>query len=275
MESEHSPIVCDPPALNSDTLHIWSGQLDVEAGLYHRLAACLTPDERKRAEQFRFDTDRRRFTMARAVLRHILAAYLDRAPHKIRFCYGPHGKPHLLSDESAAIQFNLAHSDGLALIALTEERTVGVDLERIRPPLVTDALAAATMSPVELTLFRGLPPNERVRLFFSIWTRKEAYLKAAGCGLSRRLDGIEVLPAATLDADGRDQPQRVDGWIVRSLAPMAGYAAAVAVAVAKPTAGGPPRPAATGEPVDGFIRLVEHPWSGGIARPQVIDLGLR
>jgi 4'-phosphopantetheinyl transferase len=257
---------------HSVTLHVWSAPLDTERDVYENLTACLTPDERERAERFRFDQDRRRFSIARAVLRHILSAYLLRAPRQIRLRYGPYGKPCLIPEESSAIHFNLAHSDAFALIALTEGRAVGVDLERIRPQLVTDRLAAATLSYAELAIFRGLPPEKRAHAFFSIWTRKEAYLKARGVGLSRHLDKIEMSSAADFDALGAVGPQRLDGWIIHALAPAAGYAAAVAVASDRSTREDPLQTGGRGAPFGGPGRALELPASNGIARLQVFRL---
>jgi 4'-phosphopantetheinyl transferase len=208
--------------------------LDPARDVYESLATCLTPDERARAASFRFDRDRRRFSTARAALRHIIGAYLRRPPQHIRLCYGAHGKPHLSLEEGAGIDFNVAHSDALALVALTQERPVGVDLERIRPEIVTDALAAATLSPAETVLFYSLAPEKRADAFFSIWTRKEAYLKATGDGLSRSLDEIEIVNAADLSGVCPEDNRCFDGWTIRALSLAPGYAAAVAFAPCDP-----------------------------------------
>jgi 4'-phosphopantetheinyl transferase len=278
---EAAAIVCGPPPpLTSDEVHLWSTPLDVEPEIYQTLVNCLTADERKRADQFRFETDRQRFRIARAVLRHILGAYLRRAPHQVQIRYGPHGKPSLAPEESTAICFNLAHSDAFALIALTEGRAVGVDLERIRPALVTEQLAAAILSPVELRRFRSLPPKEQAQAFFSIWTRKEAYLKAEGVGLSRRVDDIEVLRAddwADLGASRRHEPQWLDGWIISSLTSAAGYAAAVAIGVEAVRADGaargePRRTGGSGAPFRGITRPVGRSAPCGIAQLEVLCL---
>jgi 4'-phosphopantetheinyl transferase len=223
-------MIYNPPPLSSDTLHVWSVPLDPTRDAYETLATCLTPDERARAARFRFDRDRQRFSTARAVLRHVIGAYLRCPPQHIRLHYGSHGKPRLNLEEGAGIDFNVAHSDALALIALTQGRAVGVDLERIRPGIVTDALAAATLSPAETVLFYSLPPEKRADAFFSIWTRKEAYLKATGDGLSRHLDEVEIVSAADFRAVRPDDDRYLDGWTVRALSPAAGYAAAVAFA---------------------------------------------
>jgi 4'-phosphopantetheinyl transferase len=227
-------MICNPPPLSSDTLHVWSVPLDPARDAYESLATCLAPDERARAASFRFDRDRRRFSTARAVLRHVISAYLGCPPQHIRLHYGSHGKPRLSLEEGAAIDFNVAHSDALALIALTQGRLVGVDLERIRPEIVTDALAAAILSPAETVLFYSLTPEKRADAFFSIWTRKEAYLKATGDGLSRSLDEIETVSAADFSAVCPEDNRCLDGWTVRALSPAPGYAAAVAFALHDP-----------------------------------------
>jgi 4'-phosphopantetheinyl transferase len=226
-------MVCSPPPLDSNTLHVWSAPLDTAQDVFENLTACLTPDERGRAERFRFDRDRRRFSVARAVLRHTLGAYLHRAPRQVHLLYGPHGKPRLHPEENMSIEFNLAHSGPLALIALARGRAVGIDLERIRPELVTEQLAVAALSSAELDFFRRLPSERRVSAFFSMWTRKEAYLKARGVGIAHDLDKIEVTTTADFDAlsaTGEGGSQRLDGWLIYGLATTACYAAAVAVA---------------------------------------------
>jgi 4'-phosphopantetheinyl transferase len=266
---------CGPLHLDSETLHVWTAPLDTEQDVYERLTACLTPDERERARRFRFDQDGRRFSIARAVLRHTLGAYLLRAPQQIRLSYGPHGKPCLGPEEATAIHFNLTHSDALGLIALTKGRAVGIDLERIRPDLVNDRLATVALSPAELVHFRRLPPDKRAHAFFSIWTRKEAYLKARGIGLSRPLDKIEVSSAAdfeAFDGVGRDGPRRLDGWGIWALASAAGYAAAVAVGLDKARRGEPLRTEGRDAPLGGMRCPIERPASNGIAYLQVFHL---
>ncbi len=192
-------------------VQVW--QVDVEAAACERLWPVLTEAERARARAFHFPDDRRRFTVARGVLRLLLGRCLDRDPAGVPLATGPHGKPHLAGH---ALHFNVAHSHGVALIALASDRRVGVDVERIRHDLDVLGLAARAFAPPEAAALRALPPRDRTGAFFACWARKEAYVKATGLGLSLPLDAFTV-PLAP-DA----------GWSVRDLAAAPGYAAAVA-----------------------------------------------
>src|SRR5207237_5593023 len=124
------------------------------------------------------------------LLRWILGAYLGREPATLPFRYNDYRKPSLAEGDD--VQFNLAHSDGLALLAVARGREVGLDLERVRPEVAGEEIAERYYSPAEVAAFRALPPSERERAFFACWTRKEAYLKALGRGLTVPLEGFEV-----------------------------------------------------------------------------------
>jgi 4'-phosphopantetheinyl transferase len=196
--------------LTRDDVHIWPITLDVPETDRHALTETLTPDEIQRAARFRFDHHRRAYVVARRTLRAILANYLDAGPGDLRFVYGPHGKPALAAGHS--LQFNLSHTLDHALIAITLERAVGIDLEPIRPLPEFDRLAALILPPDERAALQSLPQDEALRLFFRAWTRAEAVVKAHGGGLS--------LPLA---------PGLADGWTLRDLDLVPGCAAALAV----------------------------------------------
>lgn len=179
--------------------------------------AILDDEERAQAGRFRVDAARRRFVVSHAALRLILGRITGTAPESLRFarhcghCGSTrHGKPHLPG--SSGLDFSLAHSGGLALIAAAQGRRVGVDVERVRPG--TDVLAVAhhALSPAErLEIESASADEERRRAFFRCWTRKEAYLKARGVGLAGGLDSVAG-----------------PGWQIRSLRAPPGYMAAVA-----------------------------------------------
>ncbi len=139
----------------------------------------LSPDEKERAGRFHFEIDRHRFVACRAALRAILGRELGISPSDVAFSYGAHGKPALAHDTD--LRFNVAHSGGLALIALSDEGEIGVDLEQIRPELATDEVARAVFTDAEQAALVG---PDRVERFFQLWTRKEAYLKAIGQGFA-------------------------------------------------------------------------------------------
>lgn len=174
--------------------HVWRVPLDVSSAVVEGLRGLLAPDERARAERFFFESGRRHFTVARAALRIILGRYLRREPRSLRFDYGPQGKPFLpeAGGTGAPLEFNLTHSHGLALVALTRAGRVGVDIEHIRPDFAGDEIAERFFSEAEVKALRSLPAEIRVERFFDCWTRKEAFIKARGEGLSLPLDQFDV-----------------------------------------------------------------------------------
>jgi 4'-phosphopantetheinyl transferase len=219
--------------LADDVVHVWAAPLDPPADAVRRHAALLAPDESARAERFRFERDRRRFTVARGVLRTLLGRYLGTDPRVVAFRYETHGKP-VLDGEPAAhgIRFNVSHSGEMALYALARGREVGVDVEEVRRMEDGLGIAERFFSPAEVAAFRSLPAEIRDDAFFNCWTRKEAYIKAVGEGLSFPLHVFDVSlapgePARLLAS--RD-PRQAERWSLRGLPdPAPGYRAAVVV----------------------------------------------
>jgi 4'-phosphopantetheinyl transferase len=174
-------------------VHVWTARLDREAEELHDLEATLSPDERARADRFHFARDRQRFVAARGVLRTLLGKYLRQAPASLEFSYGPYGKPSLAGANAArGLSFNLAHSAELAVYAISRQRNLGVDVERIKPESAGEDIARRFFSAREVGDLQTLPPEARVAAFFNCWTRKEAYLKATGMGLQTPLDSFSV-----------------------------------------------------------------------------------
>ena len=200
----------DLPPLNEGQVLIWTAALENGTGLrLDQLARFLSRDENRRASQFRFERDRRRFVACRAMLREILASYLEMKPETIDFGYGRSGKPYLKvpeGNEGRRICFNLSHSADRAIYALSTSE-VGVDLEVIRPIPETDALVERHFSMSERGAFASIAPDLKLRAFYNCWTRKEAYVKACGDGLLIPLDQFDVSldpssPARLLSARG-------------------------------------------------------------------------
>lgn len=221
-----------PP--DRDEIHLWWVALDRTVADEARLRALLTEDERARAAAYARAVDRRRFLVARAVLRRLLGRYLDAPPAAVPLAYGPRGKPHVTG--RADLRFNVSHSAGLALIGVARGREIGVDVERVRDDVDIEAFAARSFSPRELAALRALEAPARRRAFFDCWTRKEAYIKARGDGLAIPLDAFDVSVApgerATL-LEVRADPLEAHRWsLIAPVAP-AGFAAAVAVEVAR------------------------------------------
>ena len=231
--------------LGHDEVHVWRAALDLPPARLATLGALLSDDERDRAARFRFDRDRDRFVAARGLLRTLLGRYLGTEPGDIRFvyecrcgsprCRSEYRKPALAPGCGDWLRFSLSHADGLVLVALAGAREVGVDLEQIRGDQSWGELAElarAVFTPREIADLRALPARERHAAFFACWTRKEAYTKARGTGLSAPLDRFAVsvtspehgaLVGALTDPAGTS-------WSLYDLAPGGGYAGALAAA---------------------------------------------
>jgi 4'-phosphopantetheinyl transferase len=205
------------PAAERDEVHVWCASLVAAGRDMAAMEVCLSPDEHRRAGAFHFEDDRRRLVVRRAVLRALLGRYLAVQPDQVAFTYGPNGKPTLdPSFVSARLHFNASHSNDLALFAVASDREVGVDLEWIRPMADMLSIAEHHFSNAEQATLISANPAERLETFFSCWTRKEAFVKATGEGLSRPLDAIDV--------------SIVRGWSVRHLVPAPNFTGAVAAA---------------------------------------------
>ena len=215
-------------------MHVWRLWVPVEnndkPARLERLATCLTPEEQTRARRFHFDADRHRFAWTRGLLRTLLAYYVDTTPDRIQFGAGAKGKLHLAPGH--ALRFNVSHSHQWAFLALTRDREVGVDVEHHRP-LRHDLFGIADrfFAPAEVATLRALPPEAQEAAFFRIWSRKEAYIKATGEGVSAGLDTFEVSSgeeaAVTLRVYGR--PEEDQRWVMRSLSAGPDYAAAICI----------------------------------------------
>lgn len=219
--------------LNSDEVHVWRVDLEMRASCLQSLQESLSTDELKRAERFYFQKDKAHFIAVRGILRKILGCYLNKNPNELRFSYNPYGKPSLVTAVSEyKLCFNLSHSHGIALIAVDHNREVGIDIEHIRKDFPYQQIAESFFSPFENAVLRSLPEHQQLRAFFTCWTRKEAYIKAVGKGLSIPLDGFDVAitpgePAALLNF--LENPKEVSRWSLIELIPGLDMAATLAV----------------------------------------------
>lgn len=201
--------------------------------LVAKLAATLDPDEQIRAARYRFAEHRRRFAAARGGLRSLLAKYLGCTAREIVFAYNAHGRPELAYPAAPSLRFNVSHSSDTALYAFTGLPAVGVDLERHRKVDRLAELAERYFAPAEFAAWEALPPTDRVAGFFAAWTRKEAYIKAHGRGLSYPLDQFVVSlrpgePARLLAT--LDDPSEAARWRLENLPAAPGFSAALAAA---------------------------------------------
>jgi 4'-phosphopantetheinyl transferase len=199
-----------------------------------RLEGLLPPAEARRAARQPFEARRRDLVLSGVALRSILAAYLNSDPLATRFVVDPGGKPRLDPEwTSTPLSFNLSHSRGRALVAVSLGREVGVDVERLRRDLPMERLAARFFAPREIAALRSTPEIVRPAAFFACWTRKEAFVKATGAGIFRQplqSFAVSVEPGAgpvPLEIPGHDE--EAGRWRLESLDAGPGYAAAVAV----------------------------------------------
>jgi 4'-phosphopantetheinyl transferase len=220
-------------ALSRNEVHVWRVPLDWSPARLRKFRAVLSADEQEKADRFHFALDRMRHLVGRGVLRTILARCTKVSAERLCFEYSPSGKPHLANgSKDAPLQFNVSHSGELILIALTIGRAVGVDVERLRTDIEAERIAASFFSPHERLALRSVPAHLRVDAFFDCWTRKEAYIKAAGHGLSLPLDQFDVSfapgqePALLATRPDADEARR---WSIQAVNVGPDYRGAVAV----------------------------------------------
>lgn len=224
----------DCPALDGSEIHVWWADLDLHRPCVQTLASVLSPDEVERADRFRFQADRERFIVGRALLRTLVGRYLDVPAGDLRFDYNSHGKPSLASEGlDTAVRFNLSHTQSLAVFAITRGREVGVDLEMVREDFEWEPVARQVLSHAEIAFISAFPPRDQTRMFFVFWTRKEALAKALGRGLTlplKRLDliGESANAGIIVNVDGIAHDERV--WSVQDLETTSDLTAAIAVA---------------------------------------------
>ena len=220
----------DDTALSVDEVRIWRLNLDDADAVAAVCGTALSPDERARGARFRDPVNQTRFTAVRGWLREVLSGYVDQSPADLRFRYGLQGKPALASLNPLDVRFNVSHSGGIALLAVGRGREIGVDVERARGGKLR--LAERFFSDDEVGRLRELAEDEQVNAFYRCWTRKEAFVKARGEGLSLPLNRFAVSlgpgepPALRWVAEDRREATR---WTVHDLPAIPGYAAALVV----------------------------------------------
>jgi 4'-phosphopantetheinyl transferase len=214
------------PELANNEIHVWRASLASDETTLRRFQSSLADDERARADRFVFERDRNRFVAARGILRQLLAGYIRRSPSELQFGYGPQGKPLLVRNETtSALEFNISHSHDMALFAFAKKRSLGIDVELLRPEFAGEDIAKRYFSAAEIEELQALPPELRAEAFFLCWTRKEAYIKARGEGLQIPLTSFSVslTPGQPETLHSSDHLR----WSLISLRPARQYVAAV------------------------------------------------
>jgi 4'-phosphopantetheinyl transferase len=213
-------------------LQVWAAWLDVTGEGPTKFWSTLSNQERERAARFASDRERARFVVARGLLRAILGSSLGADPQSLAFLYSAKGKPSLGGAfATSGLQFNLAHSGGLAVFAIARDRMVGVDVEQLRPVPELSSVIARFFAPRECAEIKKLSGAKELRAFFQIWTRKEACLKATGEGITGLPGMIEVLgPSGTERTCGGAQDGSPGPRLrLHDLAPAPGFVGALAV----------------------------------------------
>jgi 4'-phosphopantetheinyl transferase len=217
--------------MNCDAIDVVMTRLVAEPEAVRASVALLSDAERRRAGRFPFDRDRRRFIVARARLRTLLAGRLGVQPESVELVYGEHGKPALAPRfADSDLRFNVSHCDDVALYAFSSGREIGIDVEGVHVIRDADDIAARSFSRRENEAYRALVPRDRPLGFFNCWTRKEAFIKALGDGLHHALDRFDVSlapgqPAKILRVDNRHGDDC--GWRMESFSPAPGFVAAL------------------------------------------------
>jgi 4'-phosphopantetheinyl transferase len=216
--------------LSDEEAHIWRADLKANECFQSSFLKLLSPDEKNRAQKFRFAKDNRNFIIARGILRSLIGKYLEINPAEISFQYSEFGKPGIADNNT--LQFNISHSQNMALFAFTTKFNVGVDVEFVNPDIEVKDIAAKFFSTNEIMNLLALPEKQQALGFFNCWTRKEAFIKAVGEGLSFPLDKFEVSlepnkPAKLLATDW--QPDAVSKWSIYSMSPGENFVGSLAI----------------------------------------------
>ena len=226
---------CEPPAQGTApgkaVVEVWwYDATELSRAEIESLAQMLPANQRYAAARFGNDDSRRRYIVAHTMTLDTLGCYADPPERRLVLARGPRGKLHIAEPRALRhLRFNLADSGPMAIVAVSEGREVGIDIERIRPDIDIAGPARMCFTEREIAALARVPQADRVAAFFSCWTRKEALLKAQGTGLMRPPDEVEV-------GLGRYEPQNTgrpdsdtEGWFVAALDLGANYAGAVAV----------------------------------------------
>ena len=222
---------CLIPDLQPDIVNVWIRTLQASSAIERACYEVLTSEERERAARYRIERPRNDFVLTRGTLRSLLARYIGVTPQELSFRYTEHGKP--LLDGLSDLRFNVSHTEGLALIAFVRAREIGVDVEKISATPDVRELAERFFSIQERHSLERLSGDELQSAFFRCWTRKEAYVKARGEGLSLPLHQFDVSVAPNESRAllaTRPDPSEAGRWTLQDLPVSHGYVAAVAVA---------------------------------------------
>lgn len=211
-------------------IHLWSANLDLGESEVIELEKTLSDDEIARANRFRFPIHRKRFVVARGLLRRLLASYLETDASGIKFDYSTQGKPSIKAIGKDRLEFNISHTQDIGIYGFTLNRRLGVDVEYVREFKEVESIAQRFFAPKEYRQIKSLKPQQQQQAFFRAWTGKEAYLKATGEGLGGGLDKVEIelnlqQPSRLISID--NSPEAALRWRYFEVIPAPDYLGAV------------------------------------------------
>lgn len=217
--------------IEKNEVHVWKSLLDFDDESIAAFFNLLSDDEIQIALRFRFDCHRKQYIASHGLLRSILCEYIRIEPQFLTFRTNQYGKPRLSSNRNISdIRFNISHSHKLCVIAVAKELEIGIDIEFIHRDINFLEIAKSVFSKNDLATYRSMPENVQKIVFFRCWTRKEAYLKAKGKGLSPNLDQLEVCFLHS-ESDGilssADSPGKDKYWHLFDITPFPGYTGAL------------------------------------------------
>jgi len=221
------------PILEAHEVHVWHLRLDPSDSCIVRLKDSLSAEELERAARFRFDRHRAEFILARGSLRSLLGAYLAIPPDEVCFQYSEHGKPSVAEVHSpSSLHFNVSHTEGMAIFGFCRGHRIGVDVERLRDDFRADEISERFFSLSERAALNNAPTAQSHELFFRVWTRKEAYIKARGEGLSHHLHQFDVSTDETaILLATRPDTSEAQRWRLQDIKIPSGFVAAAALEV--------------------------------------------
>ncbi len=215
------------PTISREEIQLIFSTLSASPDSERYLRELLSPDEQDRSDRFKFAKHRTSFIVARGLLRIVLGKYINAKPAAIDFAYGAYGKP--VVKGTPQVHFNVSHSEQMVVYGLRLDREIGVDIEHIRPIGELEAIARQSFAPAECRDLLAIPEQHRTKAFFDCWTRKEAFIKFLGTGLSFPLHRFQVAlgpgnPVQLIHVDGQPPGSR----FLRDIAPCGSHAATVA-----------------------------------------------
>ncbi len=219
-------ITSQPPVITGEDVHIWRIDLSDPSNAESAFLNLLSADERQRADKFHFEKDRSRFIVRRSMLRKLLSSYLDMPPVELNFVYNNFEKPAL--ELEIPIRFNSSSSKGIGMVAITLTARIGIDIEFVDAAFPKLEIAEKYFSTDEVSAIRDLQPELQTAAFFDCWTKKEAYIKAVGDGMSHPLPNL-VISSKKPDSFSIDATsEETKGWCVTSFIPEQNYIASLA-----------------------------------------------